>query len=212
MNNLADIGRSEKRKYPGVYDQWTDEEVGQAVIDRDLNEGRTDMAAVAWNGAIADIALVDTGLRELLFADPALAGKIQQSFDYYDPRLGVFSNWLRRLRGEGRNKLLEVLNQEQKLLIEQAAILERQVREGKREQVEYHLFVARNISELMALKANAEVNRQAFGSGMNPDHYSQVNYEKALSEMRTKEHRDKSEIDLATKIQESEHILVKTRE
>lgn len=110
MSNLGDIGRLEKRKYPGVYDEWTDEEVGQAVIDRDLSEGRTDMAAVAWNGAIADIALVDTGLCELLFADPALAGKIQQSFDYYDPRFGVFSNRLRRLRGEGRNKLLEVLN------------------------------------------------------------------------------------------------------
>lgn len=152
-----------------------------------------DMGGTSWDGAIANIARADTSLRALMQADSGLVEKIQSTLDYYDPRAGVFTNWFRRLKGENRNRLLEVLTQEQQLLIKQAATFEQEVREGKKQQVEYHLFVARNVSELAGLKAQAQLNSQAFGSGMTLDHFSASNYEKELAKIRQQEEEARAE-------------------
>lgn len=192
MSELKRIGREYKQNFPFDYDEWTDEEVGQAVIDKAAEEGG-DIALTSWDGAIASIARADTSLRDLMLTDSGLVDKIQSTFDFYDPRAGIFTGWLRKLRGNNRNELLEVLTREQELLIKQAATFEDQVREGKKKQVEYHLFIARNVSELAGLKAQAALNGQAFGSGMTVDHYSASNYEQKLSKIRQDEEDAKAE-------------------
>lgn len=129
----------------------------------------------------------DTSLRSLQQTNPDLAGKIQQTFNYYDPQSGVFGAWSQRLRGEGRVKMLEVLNKEQQLLIEQAAMFEQQVMNQQKSIAEYKVFLARHAMELMTLKQTADFNQQAFGKGMMPDHYSAANYEREISNIRITE-------------------------
>lgn len=134
-----------------------------------------------------DIMNTDTSLRSLMHTNPDLQGKIQQTFNFYNPESGVFGSWAGRLRGEGRVQMLEVLNREQKLLIEQAAMFEEQVMSGHKKQVEYKMFLAQHAMDLLALKATAEFNQQAFGKGMTPQDYSAVNYEKEISSIRMTE-------------------------
>lgn len=223
MSRLKQIGREYKRSYPGAYDEWTDEEVGQAVIDKDLNENDADgdVAMMTWSGAISNIARADTSLRDLMLADSGLVEKIQKTFDYYNPQVGVFSNWWRRLNGESRNKLLGVLTEEQQLLIKQAATLENEIREGKMKQVEFHLFIARNVAEFASLKYQSQFNKEAFGSGMTVGDYSDANKQERLTVLSIKQaqelakieiqkHEVKTKIDLDAKIQESNYILENT--
>jgi len=136
---------------------------------------------------LMDIMNADSNLSALSRTDPNLAGKIQSTFDYYNPKAGVFGSWARRLRGEGRTKLLEVLNKEQQLLIEQAALFEEKVREGKKSDAEFKMFLARNALEFIELRTKAKLNAKAFDKEMLPEDWSRVRTEQEFLDIRLKE-------------------------
>jgi len=149
-----------------------------------------DNLSADWNvidQALWDIMNADTTLRSVMNTDQNLASKIQATFNFYNPQSGVFTSWATRLRGEGRTKLLEVLNKEQQLLIQQAALFESQVRNGVREQVEFKMFLAQNAMELLSLKTTAELHKKAFEKEMVPEDWSKVRVAQETSKIRMEE-------------------------
>lgn len=114
-----------------------------------------------------------------------------------------------RLRGEGRGKLLEVLNKEQQLLIEQAALLEKQVREGVRSQVEFKMFLAQNAMQLLALKTTAQLHKKAFEKEMVPEDRSKVRVEQEFSSIRMKEEEKRARNE---EMREEERLKRKLKE
>ncbi|MBA2726963.1 MAG: hypothetical protein H0U49_02175 [Parachlamydiaceae bacterium] len=136
---------------------------------------------------LSDIMNAGTNLDELSRTNPNLAGKIQSTFDYYNPNAGVFGSWAKRIHGEGRTKLLEVLNKEQQLLIEQAALFEQKVREGAKSQVEFRIFLAQNALQFIELRTKAKLNAKAFQKEMLPEDWSRVRTEQEFLDIRIKE-------------------------
>jgi hypothetical protein len=136
---------------------------------------------------LSDIMNANTNLDELSRTNPNLASKIQSTFNYYDPNAGVFSSWAKRIRGESRAKLIEVLNKEQQLLIEQAVLFEEKVREGAKSQVEFRMFLAQNALQLIELRTKAKLNAKAFQKEMLPEDWSRVRTEQEFLDIRLKE-------------------------
>lgn len=160
---------------------------------------------------LSNILNADTNLQSLMRTDPNLAGKIQTTFDLYNPQGGVFSSWARRVRGEGRTKLLEVLNKEQQLLIDQAALFEKQVREGKKSEIEFYTFMAENALKLMEVKTKAKLNAKAFEKEMLPEHWSKIRTEQEMSDIRLKEEAERQRIDQDKQDKETQRKLDSAR-
>jgi hypothetical protein len=169
----------------------------EVAMNKDFSN-ETALSPNTLDTGINAIMKADSHLRTLLLADPSLTEKIQTTLDFYKPSRGRFTAWWQRGKAEGRVALQEVLNKEQILIIQQAATLENEVREGKKKEVEYNVFVARHVTELLELKARASLIEQAFGKGMTVDHYSEVNKESAYSNIRVGEYERKIEIDKQT--------------
>ena len=148
-----------------------------------------------YDSQLINMRSAGTQMEDSLLANPDLQANIQGLLNYYEPGRGVFTSWWQRNRAEGRFKLQEVLNQEQNAYLESLMTLERQVREGKKQQVEYELFIAQNATILFELKNRAALADAALGSGMNVEHFSESNKEKESVNARVEEYGRKTEID-----------------
>lgn len=145
--------------------------------------------------ALMAIKAADTHLHSMMMVDPKLTQNIQTTINYYNPSRGRFTSWWQRGKAEARVALQRVLNDEQILIIQQAATLEREVMDGKRRQVDFSLYVAQNATVLIELKAKAELINQAVGTGMTAQAYSDVNQAGAMSGIKKDEAEHTLSID-----------------
>lgn len=138
---------------------------------------------------------------------------VQALIDYYSPSRGQLSSWWQRIKSEGRNKLLMVLNEEQIRVIEQGAILENSILQGRKNQSDLQVFIAQNAATLYQIKADANLIDQALAKGrtvatdqeiIRAGGLSQVKVDEegALSDIRVREHKRKKVIDLEGRWQE----------
>lgn len=146
----------------------------------------TDANEMTIDQALSKLADTDSYISSLLNADPNLPSKVQATLDFYKPSRGIFGSWMHKIRAEGRTKLLTVLNEEQRLLIEQAATFETQVMEGKRKQAEYKMFLIQNHFQLQELGARAAMIGKAYGEGFLPEDASEVKKYEAKIEIDKK--------------------------
>lgn len=138
MKTLRELGQAVKAKYP-QYADLSDEEVGRRVKAKFPDQYK------------------DYGRTD---------GHIDRLLDYYNPERGRFSAWWQRGKAESRTKLLEVINQEQLAVIEQGAILEKAIQDGKRSLVEWELFLAQHQDSLLQLQHQALLLNQAAEHGL----------------------------------------------
>ncbi|MEJ7863101.1 MAG: hypothetical protein WKF90_15840 [Pyrinomonadaceae bacterium] len=142
---------------------------------------------------LSDIMNAGTNLDDLLRTNPNLANNVQSTLNSYNPNTGIFGSWAKRVRGEGRTKLLKVLTEEQRLLIEQAALFEQKVREGARSQVEFKVFLAENAMKFIELRTKAKLNSKAFDKEMLPEDWSRVRTEQEFLDIRLKEEQARAD-------------------
>lgn len=205
MPTVEDLGRKIKAKYPGKYDDMSDAEVGRRVKTK-------------YPGAYDDF--VETGLsvwESPAFVPTPVSASLshhQQKFEhltqdlirYYNPRQGRLSAWWNRGRAEARIKLLRALNEEQMLVLEQAAMAEEAAMRSERNRKEFEKFIANHVVELMELRLSASIIDHALALGVDTDTAIYINKVKALDEyelykleresyIRTREYREKREID-----------------
>jgi hypothetical protein len=135
-------------------------------------------------------------LTALAKIDPDLAGKLQANFNHYNPGSGGIRSWAGTWRGKKRVELLEVLNQEQQLLLEQATMFARQVQDGKRSQWEFATYVANSKRDIAAAQAEAELHTAAHGNKMTIDDFSSLTKEQQLSKIRMEEEEKRHKLSL----------------
>lgn len=124
--------------------------------------------------------------------DPNLMGLIR----HYHPSHGMFGAWLKRAHGEQRVKLLKVLNEEEMLLIQRAAMLEEAVMKRQKSEVEFERFVVENAAQLFQLRANEELIRQALNEGLTLHGSQTLRVEGRLSDLRLNEEKAKAQLRL----------------
>lgn len=181
-----------------IYGAGTPEQKRQALEKKKLSVGDQIMSNNdSMSNDLLALTVVDGQLRNLLKSDLKLQRKVEDVVDYYRPSRGKFTSWWQRGKAEGREKLLTVINNEQRLLIEQAAMLERAALDNDKAQMEFQMFVAHNAVALYELKAKAKLIDQATQVGMVPEHYSEVSAYKAKAEVDKDVHAWKVEQNLS---------------
>lgn len=227
MASIEELGQLWKQQYPGKFDNRTDREVGLELkmnFPSRFLEYRDSAMVVRESTAIVpevlppvsqrysvrspseqqffkeleDIGKTDITLYSSLKENVDLQRNYKSLVEFYNPNHGRFTSWWRRGKGEARNKFLTVVNEQQRLLIEQAAMLERAADEEiKRKleintrQLELKIFIARNAAELRELRLKADLIENALGAGMTAQDFSQINKEATQSKIRATEHERK---------------------
>jgi hypothetical protein len=190
MKTISDLGRRIKAKYPGEYDDLTDEEVGRKVRAK-------------YPGEYDD------------FIDYQTESNIQSVIEYYKPNRGRLTAWWQRGKAEGRGKLLDALNLEQQRVVEQGAILESAVLQGQKTFSDHELFIAQNQSVLLELQHKEVLIQQAAQQGYSVEVDQEIKKRKALSEIDI-ENRWKEiiqDLNAADLVQMGDHqLLQKERE
>lgn len=243
MPSIEELGELWKQQYPGKFDDRTDREVGlelkwkypsEFLEYRDQDPVNKLPAPVVpdilpplskiphssrnsnerFSNELEAIRNFDINLYSSLSANEGLRRNVESLIEYYDPARGRISSWWNRGKAEGRVKYLTVTNDEQRLLIEQAAMLERAAAEerslkfeSKRQQIEFNIFIARNAIALMELKTKADLIERAFDSGMTEEDFSAINKEQAQSYIRATEYERKVLIDHQIKTKEQQQAV-----
>lgn len=173
MKTVADLGRKVKEKYPGDYDDLTDEQVGRLVKGK-------------YPGAYDDYE--DTSLQRytpsptLPPENPPGFRHLENIYKKYNPDDGMFGHWWDRKKSEGRVKALEVFNQEMQGVIgmEQnkgalGAVLMEQAAGGDR-------FEEQRIIEQALNENQSRILRAATDMGVDASTYQQLVVQKAMAD------------------------------
>jgi hypothetical protein len=202
MKTVIDLGREIKKKYPGKYDDMSDVELGRAI-----------KAKYPQYSDYEDVAIGEWQHPSVPAVPVQRANLLEQVKHHYNPRNGRFTAWWKRGKADQRNKLLQVLNEEQVKVIERATILEEQILAGRKRMVEFEAFVTRYASELVQIRANEELILQALARGLSVEHHQTLRVEsemsslrvgeaQALSEVKVREHHRLKDIDLQARWKE----------
>jgi len=189
MKTLSDLGALVKREHP-EYNDLTNEQVGRLVRDKYPDK----------YGEFLDVETFD---------------KVRTLEKYYNPNRGRLTSWWQRGKAEGRTKLLEVLTQEERLVLEQAAIMEQQVQARVRSNLEFEQFLATHHVTLLQLRGKAQQIEDALDAGMAVETHQEVIRQKALNELEVDKHRDITDITLNAELQKMQEqvrlaIIAKT--
>lgn len=127
-----------------------------------------------------------------LSSDPHIRALV----NHYNPSHGMFGAWLKRAHGEQRVKLLKVLNEEQMLLIQRAAMVEEAVIKGQKAEIEFQKFVVENAAQLYQIRVNEELIRQALEEGLTLQASQNLRAEGRLTELRLNEEKVRTQLRL----------------
>jgi hypothetical protein len=102
--------------------------------------------------------------------------------EYYDPRIGRFRAWWRRLKSEGRGKLQEKLSEELQHILGQAVAIEDAVINGKRKVLDLQRFIAENERLFSELRYHEGLFEKAVEEGHTVEGLNQKNLDRVRSE------------------------------
>jgi hypothetical protein len=105
---------------------------------------------------------------------------------YYSPNKGRIASWWEGRKSKSRSNLLIALNEEQRLVIEQAAMLERAAINDKKRRAEFQTFIAQHTVLFIELKAKAKVIKKAAKRGLDFESQIAVRSQELLDESETK--------------------------
>lgn len=172
--NIKELGRRVKSKYPGKYDDMTDEEVGRRV-----------RAKYPQYDYVTDITKTEYR-----------STQVEDLFKYYSPEKGIFSTWIAKRKIERSTDLLKLLSEQQVLLIEMGARIEKDILEGKQNEVAYRTFVARHAAELVEIRLKSELTEQAASQGYTLENLQTKKLASDLTTLKVREARQLSKIKI----------------
>lgn len=199
MNTVNELGRRVKLKYPGKYDNLSDAEVGRRVKSQ-------------YPGKYDEFIDEVEPSQALTYHEPHHLQSIESPYiedliDYYKPSRGVFGSWWQSAKSDSRSKLLNSLNNEQRLVIEQWNILQDSVREGKKTEADFRVFIADKAYQLLTIKHQATLVEQAMATGLPLDDDAEVRKEKLMVDAAVDKHERLTKIDLDNRWKEIEQDL-----
>lgn len=150
MPTVKDLGRQTKRKFPGKYDDLSDEELGR-LIRRKYAPAYDDYEDTAMTFGYQDSRALE---------------KARALERYFDPKHGRFKSWLLAMRNQGHGEHLGFLTGAMRQVIEQGAMLEDAALASRRKQEEYNKWIHENQYNLFVLQQNANLLEQAVQEGL----------------------------------------------
>jgi hypothetical protein len=115
---------------------------------------------------------------------------------YYKPSRGRLTSWWQRGKAEARDKLLAILNEEQVKAIEQGAMLEQAIRNGRKNEIDFKVFAAQNAEVLLSIQHKAQLIEQAMDSGLSLELDQQVRVDSLMVEAEVSKHEQMTRIEL----------------
>ncbi len=122
--------------------------------------------------------------------------KAQELIQHYDPYQGKFSSWVQGFKSESRTKLLKVISEEQKLLIEQAAQLEQAVIAGRKLPYEFQSFIAQYHFEMGQLRVQETLIMQALNEGYTHENWQIEKPKRDKFKRKQEKRRTKNELEI----------------
>lgn len=194
MKTVEDLGKKIKAEHPGVYDDMSDVELGRKV-----------KAAYPEYSDYQDLALTPTTpdpLAPLPDGLPYTEQAIEAIKAHYHPSRGRFTSWWQRGKAEGRNKLLEALNEEQLRVIQHGAILEQEAIKSRQGFVTYQTFLVQNAALIHGLRAMEHLINQALERGFTVETDQEVRKQTEFSRIKVEEHQRLKDLDLQARWRE----------
>ena len=135
MKTVKDLGRLIKKKYPGSYDDLSDEDVGRLVKAQypgDYNDfEEIGLTAFDSSSDSDELTYLTSNLPSTRF-DPKTEESLKPLLKYYNPSRGVFTAWWQRRKSEGRTSLAKQISEEYNEVIRQGALLEEEISRRKK--------------------------------------------------------------------------------
>ncbi len=167
----------------------------------------------------ADVThLVDDVSRELAsifpqaVVDPRFKQNIQTLINDFDPQRGRFWSWWLRGKAESRNKLLTAMNDQQRALIEQGAMLARHVNESQMAYAQTRSFVVKHAIELFELRQRMNLVVVAGELGFTLDNHQAVLFEREKDTLEAGREKRRHDLDLEGLRVKTEWEIKKERE
>jgi hypothetical protein len=181
MPTIKDLGKRVKAKYPGKYDDLSDEELGRRVKEKYPDQYQDFTDAVTRYEPVRR----ETDIGRLV--------------DYYNPSRGRLSSWWQRRKSESRTQLVQALTQEEAAVLQQGAQLEEAVRKGRKSEADFRVYIAQHAATLFELQTREELIGKALEKGRDFAVDQQLIVEEAQSRIRM------DELERTTKIHVGEH-------
>lgn len=119
-----------------------------------------------------------------------LENNVESLISYYDPKKGRIASWWQRSKSDSRGAMLRSFNEEERLLIEQAVMLENASIESRRKRAEFQTFIATHATLFIEIKTRAKLIKKAAKRDLDLETHLRVREEELLSEVRIKEYRE----------------------
>jgi ribosomal protein L30E len=222
MPTVEDLGRRMKTKSGGAYDDLSDAEVGRMVKAK--APGKYD------DFEDTSLTVFEHGQLSSIQSSVSIPdNQIEKIKEYYKPSKGRFTSWWQQRKSESRSQLLRTLNAEQLLIIEQGAIHERAVKDGKKSEAEFRVFIAQYAAQLLNIQHQARLIESAMANNLSVDNDQQLRMadgfsvianndadkqsqrdlkmSQSLSNLKVTEHKQIEEINLNNKILEKQEVV-----
>lgn len=121
--------------------------------------------------------------------------KIQSLWNKHNPEMGMVVATFRKWKISGQNKFLEQVNQQQKLLIEQADMIAAQVVKHAKQEYEFEQWLVNHYHEIAKVKALMQRLYAATQQGLSLEAYDEIQMQAQMSKLRTDEERRQAEIE-----------------
>lgn len=184
MKTVKDLGRLIKATYPGEYDDLSDIEVGR--LAKEKYPEYSDFTDI---GDSFDSAIIKINRPNSLEHNFQLQEQLSSLRDFYNPNKGRLSSWWQQGKSNSRSGMLRSFNEEEKLLIERAVILENAAINNKKKRAEFQTFIATHATLFIEIKTRAKLIKKAVKRGLDIDTHLRVREEELLSEVRIKEYQ-----------------------
>lgn len=194
MKTIKDLGALFRAKYPDAYPDLTDEEIGRAVQAKYPND-------------YDDFVDVPRALVRQSHEVTKIERVVEAVTDFYKPGRGIFTSWWKRLKSEAGGRFLEALNYEQRLAIENGAMLEKATAEGRARQWELDAFVAQNAEIIEQIKVKDVLSKDAASRGYTLETDQTIKREQAITDIKYNDHERRTKLEFDFNLREKQETV-----
>lgn len=178
--HLSDIeaGHQVKADYPGAYEKYQD------IEDKPTHASKSSPTKFQQ-------AMRQLDNRPTQEANTGLEQNVESLIGKYDSKQGSLSAWFREVQSHNRGAYLASLNEEQRLLIEQAVMMEKAVMEGRKDAAMFNTVLAQNANFFLLLEAASEQK-------LPPEIYAEIRKQEELARIEVQKSQAETDLIIRT--------------
>lgn len=207
--NIIDLGKQYKKKHPGAYDDLSDAEVGRLAKAkrpwkyRNVDDEITEDANVK-NATVGRVTRIPPPTLEQPVQSVQQNIPFDDLWEFFNPQQGILKSRLMSLKAEEQNRLLSVLNQNLRLLVERWLVMQQASTTQQRMASETQAFVFANQQQLYLAQLQMERAIEAHNNGYSLDDWEAKRREEERLERLLREQRGLKEIEVEAERKKAE--------